>query len=367
MAETKTYLVEVEAFYPGEHPAADGPWIYTLAELELCALQYNKRVSEGGNLAPVVLGHPENNSPKFGQVEKAYIKDRALWLTCRISAKLFGWIEEGYYGERSIYLEVARDKRTGVYFLDIFHIGFLGGNAPALGQLQQDGLPIPDDWKKEPLQLYDSVRYYSLSMKGGGFALTNKEKGESMNEELKQEIAEVIANSMLEVTAKLKEIDLRLGVIEEEVGIGKEKEEPEEPEAASATPTDEDKSGEYATEIQNMKTELAGLRLESATERFSQLLNSEDITKRTTEAQRKSAMETFVSLAKRGAAFSSNKSGEVEHTEETKGLLSMLRGGAVIVNLESNAFSRANATENGDGDMSKMIEKIFAEKSKRSV
>lgn len=73
--------------------------------------------------APVVIGHPETNSPAYGWAKKIFIEGDTLWADAEIVPELDDLIERGLYKKRSISLY---DNGT------LRHIGFLGGNPPAV-------------------------------------------------------------------------------------------------------------------------------------------------------------------------------------------------------------------------------------------
>lgn len=118
----------VQAFRPGVHTDADGQTRkWTPKDVDSVAQQYNK-ASDPKNperhIAPVVLGHPEDDSPAMGWVEKAKTVGGKLWLKLtELQPEFIDALKKGLYKTRSISLYPD---------LNIRHIGFLGASVPAV-------------------------------------------------------------------------------------------------------------------------------------------------------------------------------------------------------------------------------------------
>jgi hypothetical protein len=92
---------------------------WTIEDLARIAGAYDP----AGHEAPVVIGHPETNSPAFGWAKKLFIEGDTLWADAEIVPELDDLIERGLYKKRSVSLYEDGTLR---------HIGFLGGNPPAV-------------------------------------------------------------------------------------------------------------------------------------------------------------------------------------------------------------------------------------------
>lgn len=92
---------------------------WTREDLARIAGAYDPAVHE----APVVIGHPETNSPAFGWAKKLTVEGDTLWADAEIVPELDDLIGRGLYKKRSMSLY---DDGT------LRHIGFLGGNPPAV-------------------------------------------------------------------------------------------------------------------------------------------------------------------------------------------------------------------------------------------
>ena len=118
----------VEAFRAGTHTDADGisrKW--EPKDIDTIAQQYNAATAESNpnrHIAPVVIGHPKDNSPAFGWIEKAKSTGGKLMLKMKeLQPEFVEALKKGLYKTRSISLYPD---------LNIRHIGFLGGAAPAV-------------------------------------------------------------------------------------------------------------------------------------------------------------------------------------------------------------------------------------------
>jgi hypothetical protein len=91
------------------------------------AQQYNKSVDKsnpGRHVAPVVIGHPEHNSPAWGWIDRAKAVGQKLYLhLSELQPEFVDLLKRGMYKTRSISLYPD---------LNIRHIGFLGGAVPAV-------------------------------------------------------------------------------------------------------------------------------------------------------------------------------------------------------------------------------------------
>lgn len=123
-------IIDLEVFRTGTHTdGRQGKTItYTRDDLEHIANLYNSQVKDK---APVVLGHPVNDSEQcYGFVERLKVKgDRLLADLRDVSEKLISFINKKEYLKRSISLDSNNLLR---------HLGFLGAVRPAVSGLSDD-------------------------------------------------------------------------------------------------------------------------------------------------------------------------------------------------------------------------------------
>lgn len=118
----------VEAFSAGDHRDSEGTTNrWTPAHLDTIAQQYNAK-SDPKNperkMAPVVIGHPKDDSPAYGWIDKVQVKGEKLMAhLSQLNKDFVQALKEGAYKTRSISLYPD---------LNIRHLGFLGGVQPAV-------------------------------------------------------------------------------------------------------------------------------------------------------------------------------------------------------------------------------------------
>lgn len=99
---------------------------FTEGDLDVIAQKYNDEKAK--HLAPVVIGHPKDNAPAYGWVERVFRQGNKLFADIKIASKDFAdWLKAGYYKKKSIAL--------GENFR-LVHVGYLGAAAPAVEGLQ---------------------------------------------------------------------------------------------------------------------------------------------------------------------------------------------------------------------------------------
>ncbi len=90
-------------------------------DLEKIVERYN---SQKEHEAPVVIGHPKDDSPAYGWVEKLKKQGDFIYAKLKnVSKEFVDWVKKGFYKKRSIALYPD--------FL-LRHVGFLGGTPPAV-------------------------------------------------------------------------------------------------------------------------------------------------------------------------------------------------------------------------------------------
>lgn len=113
-----------EIFKTGTHTSDKGiQKEYSLDDLNFIAQSYNPQEDE----APIVIGHPVDNSPAYGWVSSLDVTEDGKLVADAPDDKLhpdfLNAVQEGRYKKRSISLTPEGKLR---------HVGFLGGAAPAV-------------------------------------------------------------------------------------------------------------------------------------------------------------------------------------------------------------------------------------------
>ena len=118
----------VQAFKAGTFADSDGvvhKW--EPKDIDTIAQQYNKAVEPSNperHIAPVVVGHPKDDSPAYGWIDKAKAVGGKLYLKMsQLQPEFVDAVKRGLYKTRSISLYPD---------LNIRHLGFLGGSPPAV-------------------------------------------------------------------------------------------------------------------------------------------------------------------------------------------------------------------------------------------
>jgi hypothetical protein len=116
--------MKFEIFKTGTHTSDKGiQKEYSLDDLNFIAQSYNPTVDE----APIVIGHPIDNSPAYGWVSSLEVTEEGKLVADapdeKLNPEFLSAVQEGRYKKRSISLTPEGKLR---------HIGFLGGAAPAV-------------------------------------------------------------------------------------------------------------------------------------------------------------------------------------------------------------------------------------------
>ena len=111
----------IEIFKAGTHTdSAGNTRTWTEEDLDTIVKKYNPAVHE----APVVIGHPKDNAPAYGWVEKLERKGNVLYAKLKdLVPEFVEWVKKGLYKKRSISLYPDMTLR---------HVGFLGAMPPAV-------------------------------------------------------------------------------------------------------------------------------------------------------------------------------------------------------------------------------------------
>jgi hypothetical protein len=115
----------IEVFAKGRWTDGEGntkDW--TFGDLLKIASSYNPQVYE----APIVIGHPETNSPAYGWIGALKVEgNKLLAKPKQLLSEFREWVRQGAYKKISISLFPDMTLR---------HVGFLGGAAPAIKGLR---------------------------------------------------------------------------------------------------------------------------------------------------------------------------------------------------------------------------------------
>lgn len=115
----------IEVFKAGTHTDASGSTRdWTTDDIDLMVALYNNQSEDSKHEAPVVIGHPEDDSPAYGWVEELKRDGDVLLAKLKdLAPEFVEWVQKGLYKKRSI--SVYSD-------LLLKHVGFLGGVPPAV-------------------------------------------------------------------------------------------------------------------------------------------------------------------------------------------------------------------------------------------
>lgn len=123
----------IEIFKAGKHIASNGTEInFSAEDVADIAASYNPDLHE----APIVIGHPKDNSPAFGWIKELVCKagNKVLQaMPVQLSADFVEAVNAGAYKKisASIYTKDSPNNPTpGHYYLR--HVGFLGAQPPAI-------------------------------------------------------------------------------------------------------------------------------------------------------------------------------------------------------------------------------------------
>lgn len=158
----------IHFFRAGKHTATNGTQVaFSEAQLAGIAAAYDPKRHE----APIVVGHPKNDAPAYGWVEKIIARPDGLYAVPRqVSPEFADLVRQGAYKKvsGSFYSpDHPNHPSPGSYYLR--HLGFLGAQPPAVKGLRAIELADDDD---AIINLEDSVldlREFSLSERERGF------------------------------------------------------------------------------------------------------------------------------------------------------------------------------------------------------
>ncbi len=130
MSKTK----RIHIFRAGTHVSMGGQTSsFSEALLQRTALAYSPAVHE----APLVLGHPETDSPAYGRVKGLKLEGGNLYAEAEVAPELEGMVRAGKYFRVSAAFygpAASNNPRPGSHYLR--HVGFLGAMPPAVKGLE---------------------------------------------------------------------------------------------------------------------------------------------------------------------------------------------------------------------------------------
>ena len=132
-----------QIFKAGTHKAMSGVSLdFSERDLQMTAAAF----SPASRPAPLVLGHPKDDQPAYGQVRGLFVKDGDLFAQAVVDAALETLVKTGRYRyiSASFISPFASDNPTpGAYYLK--HVGFLGAHPPAVKGLEPLKFAARDD------------------------------------------------------------------------------------------------------------------------------------------------------------------------------------------------------------------------------
>ena len=178
----------VEVFRAGtQTDSAGNTKTWTEEDLQTIASKYN---NQSAHEAPLVVGHPKDNAPAFGWVEKLKAAGNTLLASFKqVMPEFVDAVKEGRYKKRSISLYNDMTLR---------HIGFLGAVPPAVKGLADIKFNADDDFVTVEFNEDNNGNEYK----------DNNKKGETkMTKELQEQLDKANADikTFNETVAKLEE------------------------------------------------------------------------------------------------------------------------------------------------------------------
>lgn len=172
MADDKK-KIWIEVFRAGKQTdSAGNSKDWTEADLDIIVDKYNNQEGEDKHEAPVVLGHPQTDSPAYGWVESLKREGNLLFAQLKdLKDDFVQWVKDGHYKKRSISL--YND-------MNLKHVGFLGGTPPAIKGLtdpafkenQEEGMLFEFADNQQLADLLARVEKYGIGVKEADTGMT---------------------------------------------------------------------------------------------------------------------------------------------------------------------------------------------------
>lgn len=142
----------IEIFKTGRHTSSNGKELeFSVEDLDRIAERYNQRTANAtATLAPLVKGHPQDDSPAYGWVERLARRGNYLLAKLRdLSPEIIEDVQQKKFTRVSIAL-------TGD--LDLKHVGLLGSAQPAVeGLLPVAFVQMDESFELEYSQSTDGI------------------------------------------------------------------------------------------------------------------------------------------------------------------------------------------------------------------
>jgi hypothetical protein len=119
--------------------------------------QLAENYQTSGHRAPVVIGHPQKDSPAWGWVVSCRSDNDNLYCDLDLTQEFYKLVKDGHYRERSVafYDEEPYNLR---------HLGFLGGQPPAIKGLKELTFSNDREYKCVAMQLEDDQKKPDVSV-----------------------------------------------------------------------------------------------------------------------------------------------------------------------------------------------------------
>lgn len=120
-----------QIFRAGSFTAMGGQSVsFSDADLHGMAAAFNHKVRP----APLVIGHPENDKPEYGNVTGLLVRQGRLYAQANVSDELLRMVRSGNYRNVSASFLTPSAKENPTYGAAYYlrHVGFLGALAPAV-------------------------------------------------------------------------------------------------------------------------------------------------------------------------------------------------------------------------------------------
>ncbi|KWC40825.1 hypothetical protein WL51_06975 [Burkholderia ubonensis] len=141
----------IQIFRAGQHTAMNGAVLdFSEETLRMSAAVYDPAKRS----APLVLGHPPDDQPTFGEVRGLIAKDGKLYAQADVNSTLETLVKARRYRyvSASFLLPFSQNNPTpGAYYLR--HVGFLGAHPPAVKGMQ------PAEFAERPSALHFCEAY----------------------------------------------------------------------------------------------------------------------------------------------------------------------------------------------------------------
>jgi len=203
-----------EIFKAGKHTSANGvAKDYTIEDCQKIVDNYNTNIDK--HEAPIVIGHPKDNDPAFGWIEKLkLVGDTILAKPKQVVKEFADAVQQGLYKKRSISLYPD---------LTLRHVGFLGAVPPAVKGLAdlkfKDG-EIPDTFEfnedipnSDKAKLFNQIIELQEKVISANETLLKLNDYEKDNSKLKNDL-QYAETSRIQAEENLKALSLKMRKLE---------------------------------------------------------------------------------------------------------------------------------------------------------